>query len=263
MESPHDARRGRAHNHKLAGRADFHDINWHHYTHPQLYNMVMSAEPESITDRAGQWKDLASVIEETTVGVRQILSSLFTTWQGGAAESARVSSDRLAQWAEQMTHRTDKIADRLHEYVEALYTARAKMPPPEFAWAEHAAMQGDPFKIVNGPAGEIELQQLMDDQKPNFDKHHDAWLEAVRVMSNYGQQSQGVHDGLPEHYEPAPATGQLDPGIRPWLPKDPRPLPPEPIGEPTPVGSGVPGDIDGDGIPDGTTPGGYTPAGAG
>jgi hypothetical protein len=258
MDRPLDDRKGRAHNRNLALRADFHDINWHHYTHPQLYNMVWSANPEHISGQADGWRSIAAKIEETTGDVRHTLSNLFASWQGAAADSARASNDRLTRWAEQMTERTVKIANGLTDYVEALHAARQAMPPPEFAWAENAADHGDPFKIVSGPAQEIELNQLLDDQRPNFEKHHAAWQEAVRVMSAYAHNSQTMHDALPEHYEPAPSTGESGPGTPPaWPYNDPKPVP---LPRPWPPKPGVPGDIDGDGVPDGTTPGSYTPA---
>ena len=267
MESLEQARAGRIHNRDLAFADNFHDINWQHYSHPQLYDMIKTADPGFIKAQSGQWAALGEAIDTTTRGVGVVLAGLFGTWQGDAAETAKVSNAKLDQWATDMNQRTHQIGARLGEYSDAVEVAQRRMPPPEFAWAENAYNQDKSFTVTSGPSEEIEWAKLLDDQKPDFDKHHQNWLEAVRVMSEYGQQSQGVHDAMPPAYEPGPTTGQTSAPVIPKLPPGEDPpivgTIPDPIQPGKPGGTGVPGDIDGDGIPDGTTPGGYQPSGTG
>lgn len=260
------ARNKRRRNERFAVKAAFHGINWNAYTHHGLYDMIMTANPKAMGQRAQAWSELAREIERTTGEVQRSVDRLLKTWRGAAAVSAAGSNTELAGWADEMSHRTTGIAAGLVQYTEAVEEAQKRMPPPEFASAEKLLRQGYDVIATGGPSSAYLVQALVDDQKPDADKANAAKAEAVRVMQTYGTQSQQVHDEMPYFYE-APPTANGAPDSEPIGGGDggggdtgggtsPRPLPAQP-------GPGVLGDTDGDGIPDSTTAESFTPGTSG
>lgn len=247
-------RRRRARNRRFAGKAAFHGINWSHYDHHELYDMIMTAKPEVMRHHAEQWRALGTAIQETTDGVRATMDRLLTTWRGSASTSAKESNARLEHWAGEAATATSGIGAGLDTYSGAVETAQRAMPPPEFAYAEQDYLAGKDFKMVAGPSQAIELDRLLDDQKPNFERHQAAHSEAVRVMTTYGGQSQVVHDDMPElppsmptRQQPSVTTGQPELGspepspIPPTPPPLPYPVPPNTGGSPGGPGGGSDG----------------------
>jgi uncharacterized protein YukE len=247
-------RRLREGNKKAAAKGAFPRIRWEGYGHHDLYNMIHATPTGHLHDMAGGWRALGKSIDETTKDVQSALNKLSANWLGPASVQARQSSEKITRWAEELADKTHEIGDGLHQYADAVHHAQRVMPPPEFAYAESAMLHGEPTDLVAGPAGKIEFEQFLDDQKPNFEKHHEAYQEAIRVMKNYGEHSQTVHDELPT----LPEAPSPRPPVQ-WGP--PQQLPPvegPPIQKPPPDKPGNEGSPDGSGGPpsrpeDGTT----------
>jgi uncharacterized protein YukE len=258
-------RRLREGNKRAAAKGTFPRIRWEGYGHHDLYNMIHATSPKHLHDMAGGWRTLGKSIGETTKAVQKSLNKLSANWLGAASVQARQSTEKITRWADELADKTREIGDGLHQYADAVHHAQRVIPPPEFAYAESSMMHGDPFSIVSGPAGRIEIAQLIDDQKPNFEKHHEAYQEAIRVMKNYGVHSQTVHDEMPS-LPPAPPPRSPTPtqaGPLPWTVPIPTPIP-KPTPEPKPrdddpAGSGGPSM----GSDDGTTAAAVDPTKAG
>src|SRR5256714_1983422 len=259
------SRAGRARDQRFADKAAFHGINWEHYRHYQLYDMIMSATPGEMGRQAAAWSTLATAIKQTTDGVDQTIKSLLSSWRGSAAVSAGTSATALAQWAEEASDRSARIGEGLVKYTEAVETAQHRMPPPEFASAKENFAHGYDVKASGGPSTALLLKALLSDQQPNFEKQQQSYHEAVQVMKDYAAQSQQVHDTMPWLPAERPTTPNTD-STGPQLGgsgsdgggpgSDP---PTKPPGTP-----GVPGTPGGQGGPsDGTTPEGVTATGPG
>ncbi|MGQ0839410.1 WXG100 family type VII secretion target [Actinokineospora sp.] len=229
--------------------ADFDRINWDAYGHEQLFDMVMSADPATMGDRATRWSDLSGQINETTGRVQNIVQGLLGTWRGPAAVRAGEANTLLTQWADEAGHRAARVGKGLSQYMDAVVQAQVKMPDPVFYYAEKNFMAGYDVKATDGPSAAIMLKQLTDDQQPSLEKRNAAKAEAVRVMRAYGSESQDVHTALPQ-FQDAPAP---QPGTQ--TPTTPRP-------GPGPGGAG-PGGAVPPGGPGSVPPGGGTGPGAG
>lgn len=251
-------RRRRAANREHAEQADFHGINWDWYSHPALYDMVMKARPDQMGERAQAWAKLGNHIKDTTGEVQDVVQALLVSWRGQAAVSAASSSTRLAEWADEASHRATEVGARLVSYAEAVERAQKKMPPPEFAYSEAAFNHDDDVMTTGGPSTAVQVRQFIDDQKPDFEKARDAKAEAVRVMQAYATQAQHVHDTMPAPFDPGPSVTHPDAVVPtpPPPPPPPPPLPPQPP-EDGRGGSGDPGNHDG------TTPEGVIPTTSG
>ncbi|HEV8560271.1 MAG TPA: PPE domain-containing protein [Actinophytocola sp.] len=251
-------RRLREGNKKAAAKGAFPRIRWEGYGHHDLYNMIHATPAEHLHDMAGGWRTLGKSIDETTKAVQRSLNKLSANWLGAASAQAGQSSEKITRWAEELADKSHEIGDGLHQYADAVHHAQRVMPPPEFAYAEAAMMHGEPTDLVQGPAGQIEFEQFIDDQKPNFEKHHEVYQEAIRVMKNYGAHSQTVHDELPmlpEAPPPRSTTPTTQPGPIPWTEPFPKPIP-KPLPEPKPGDDGA----DGSGGPSTGSDGGTTAA---
>ncbi|HEV2778423.1 MAG TPA: PPE domain-containing protein, partial [Actinophytocola sp.] len=215
---PERAARGRRRRRKNRHQADlgvFPAINWDHYHHYELYDMIMSARPVPMGQQAVKWRKLGRAIKETTDEVKKTLDELLGTWHGTAAVRAAESSTELAQWADTASQTAKEIGAGLVKYTDAVERAQREMPPPEFATAEQRFLEGYDVKGSGGPSTAILIRQLLDDQKPNFDKQEAAKAEAVRVMQVYGTQSQDVHDTVPRFYDAPTLPDQPPPDAPP------------------------------------------------
>src|SRR5437764_580114 len=142
---------GRARDQRFADKAAFNGINWEHYPHYRLYDMIMSAKPGEMGRQAAAWSTLATAIKQTTDGVDGTIKSLLQTWRGSAAVNAGTSATALAQWAEEASDRSARIGEGLVKYTEAVETAQHRMPPPEFASAKENFLHGYDVKGSGGP----------------------------------------------------------------------------------------------------------------
>ncbi|RLK60540.1 PPE domain-containing protein [Actinokineospora cianjurensis] len=243
---------GRARNRELD---DLNQVNWDHYDHAGLYNMVMKARPGLLGERAEQWAALSKQIAGTTGEVQDILQNLLGTWRGPAARNAAESNTRLTQWAGEAAHTTDRIGEGLSNFTDAVVHAQKTMPEPVFYYARQHFDAGYDIKVDRDPSDAILLKALTDDQQPKQAAHDNAKAEAVRVMNTFAAHSQQVRTALPDYTAAAPAprpgdnqvpkinytpihqptpwppptTGPKKPPVPP-VPPVPSPNPPEPNG---------------------------------
>jgi uncharacterized protein YukE len=239
-------------------------INWDSYQHHELYDMIMSAKPTAMAQQSDGWRALATNVEDITNRVQDQLRKLLDSWHGPAAVAAAGATTKLMQWAGDASHTATRIAAGIADYTDAVSTAQHNMPEPGFADAERNFRNGYTVVGTGGPSTAVLLQQLLSDQLVSHKEAEDRKAEAVRVMDGYESNSRQVHRDLPDEFEPAPQTTNQNVGSNPS--HDPGPVKPVgptgpgPVGTPNPVGGGVAGDLDGDGIVDGTTPDSFTPS---
>ncbi|GAA3021110.1 WXG100 family type VII secretion target [Actinokineospora globicatena] len=237
---------------------DFRQVNWDHYDHATLYNMVMKAEPGLLAERAGQWSDLSKRIAGTTGHVQNILQGLLGTWRGPAAKSAAESNTRLTQWAGEAAHTTDRIGEGLSNFAGAVIDAQQRMPEPVFYYAQRHFESGYDIKVDRDPSDAILLKALAEDQQPSATQHAEAKAKAVQVMKAFATESHDVRSTLPDYPSTAPAprpgapepvptiTYTAMPEHEKWPPSKPPTTttpPPE-----DPGGPGKPGGPDGPGV---------------
>jgi uncharacterized protein YukE len=242
-------------NQRFGDKAAFHGINWDWYPHEQLYEFAMSADTAAMRRQAGDWTELGGAIGDTTNQVRTIMQGLLQSWQGESAAQASASNENLTQWAQNASETATHIGAGLHKYTDAAEFAKANMPPPDST--EH--VKGYLADGATQPNSAVMIMSLLDDQKAADDRKRAGKAEAVRVMKEYSSESQDVHNTMPWFYD-APAQS-----------------PPAPIGDPPSRDDGSddhelrdprPGQDPSPGTPwrdpadIGTTPSGFSPAGA-
>jgi hypothetical protein len=189
-------------------------INWDVYQHDQLYDMIMSADLDSMSERAAAWRTLAGDIESTTGEVQRIVGDLMHDWQGMAAISAADYHTRLTQWAGDASHTATVIAAGMADYTEAVEHAQRTMPEPAFDGARHNFKAGYTVVGTGGPSTAILLRTLLHDHRVSHEKALQDKAEAVRVMTTYEERSREVHDSLPR-FDATPDTLQDQPA---WVP---------------------------------------------
>ncbi|MBM7770594.1 uncharacterized protein YukE [Actinokineospora baliensis] len=243
-------KRGRKHNKELD---DLRQINWEHYDHATLYDMVMKAQPGKLAERARQWSELSKEIAGTTGQVQNILQGLLSTWRGPAAKSAGESNTRLTQWAGEAAHTTDRIGEGLSNFAEAVVGAQKHMPEPVFYYAERHFEAGYDVRVDRDPSDAVLLKNLTDDHQPNAAAHAEARAKAVQVMKTFATESHDVRAALPDYTATAPAPRPAGPDQVPtvtytpmpehktWPPAQPPvpvPVPPKTTPEPEPPAPG-------------------------
>lgn len=192
----------------------FGKINWEAYSHRQLYDMIMRAEPATMYGRATQWNDLAGRIEGTTGRVQQIVERVMTAWQGQAAVNAAAANTRLMQWASTASHTAGRIAEGLANYTEAVESAQRRMPDPAFATAERNFRNGYTVAMTGGPSDAVFLRELLTDGMVSGEQARARRAEAVAVMESYESNSRQVHDTMPQFTD---AQTGIEPGEA-WTP---------------------------------------------
>jgi hypothetical protein len=210
----------------------FGKINWDAYEHRQLWDMIKSAEPGSMGERAHQWAELASNVDAATGEVRKTLQELLMSWRGKSAIQAADSTSRLTTWASGAGQTARHIGDGLDTYTAAVVEAKKKIPEPVHPYLERWFREGYDISALHGPNGAYLMNELLDDHLPSKNEAVRAKQEAVRVMDEYESASKGVHSTLPRFTTAPTATG----------------------GDPDGGGAGEPGDPDGSG--NGHDPGG-------
>ncbi|MBB4684507.1 PPE domain-containing protein [Amycolatopsis jiangsuensis] len=209
----HKRRVRRARRTQTKNRKDtaFGKINWDAYSHRQLYDMIMTADPAGMGSAAHQWAELALNVDSATSAVHKTVQKLLLSWRGGAAGGAAQSATKLTSWGAGASGTMRQVGDDLDHYTTAVTTARNKMPEPVFYSAENQFRDGYDVKAASGPSGAVMVDQLLDDHLPAKKKASSAKTEAVRVMEHYETTSKGVHDKLP-HFTDAPVATRSDPG---------------------------------------------------
>ncbi|GAB3741558.1 hypothetical protein GCM10027598_72440 [Amycolatopsis oliviviridis] len=201
-------------------------INWECYEHRQLWDMIKSAEPPKLGERAYDWARLAKEIDTEAVAVREIVQRLLLSWHGPSSAQAAGSAHLLTTWAAEAASTSRDIGDGLDAYTSAITEARRKMPEPVHYTAERWFQQGYAVKALDGPNGAYMMDDLLDDKLPTKKEADRAKAEAVRVMEQYEEASQGVRHRLPPLFAAAPKTADVQAPVGPppvVPPSDPEP----------------------------------------
>jgi len=216
-------------------------INWECYEHRQLWDMIKSAEPPKLGERAHSWARLAEEIGTEAAAVREIVQRLVLSWHGPSSAQAAGSAHLLTTWATEAASTSRDIGDGLDAYTSAVSEAGRKMPEPVHYTAERWFEQGYAVKALDGPNGAYMMDDLLDDKLPTKKEADRAKAEAVRVMEQYEAASQGVRHRLPPLFSAAPKTadvqdpaGPPSPVVPPSDPEPPRRPPVEQGREPEP-----------------------------
>ncbi|AUI59482.1 PPE domain-containing protein [Amycolatopsis sp. BJA-103] len=222
-------------------------INWECYEHRQLWDMIKSAEPPKLGEQAHRWGELAKGVDTATAEVRTIVQKLLLSWRGPSSAQAAESAHRLTAWASEAAQNSRQIGDGLDAYTSAITEARRKMPEPVHYDAERWFREGYAVKALDGPNGAYMMDDLLDDKLPTKREADRAKAEAVRVMDQYEEASQGVRHRLPPMFEAPPKAAEIQAPqplparpIAPVVPVPPRPepVPPRPVPVPSPETSG-------------------------
>ncbi len=153
----------------------FDAIDWQHYPHQDMWNMIMAADPVAMFEEATKADDLATAMGDITIFLNRIAQNVVGAWSGPAAESAAAQIKRFLDWSDGTANTVTGVARLLSTYAHILNRAKLSIPVPD------------------GSAG--------------------SRTHAQHVMENYAQQSQGVYDQLGQHHFSAPpdAKGVLPP----------------------------------------------------
>jgi uncharacterized protein YukE len=187
----------------------FGKVNWNAYQHDQLYDMIKSADPGAMYERAGQWQSLATRIEDTTGKVQQAMQRVMGAWQGQAAVSSAESNTKLMTWAGDASQTANQVAQGMVTYTEAVERAQKHMPEPAFATAERNFRHGYTVVGTGGPSTAVLLKQLTSDGMVSFEQARARKAEAVHVMETYEAQSKDVHDTMPHFTDATPVTSDV------------------------------------------------------
>ncbi|TDQ05492.1 WXG100 family type VII secretion target [Labedaea rhizosphaerae] len=198
--------REQAHTHRLQQQQykHFGKVNWDYFSHRQMWDMVQSAKPQQMYDKADDWSNLATAIDSTTRGVQGTMQKLMTTWRGSAAVSASESNSRLTQWGGEAGNTAVAIGTGLKHYADAVTHAQATMPEPVDYVAERRLAEGYAVNVTDPELHSYLLKHLADDHMATQEQAKTAKAKAIQVMSGYEDRSYEVHDKLPE-FQQAPS----------------------------------------------------------
>ncbi|HEX5117871.1 MAG TPA: PPE domain-containing protein [Pseudonocardiaceae bacterium] len=192
-------------------------VAWENYTHQNLWDMILPADPKEIMHRADQLNTLAADMDSAVEGVRDAMQKLMSAWSGNAADTANQAVTPALDWATQAATTASEIAHRLGAYADAIDKARADMPlPADFRQMDAHAAGAAP--MPTGETGTAAGKQ-----------------QAVHVMRRYEHASAQAYHGLPTFQHP-PTVGHLPaPGPAPEPPATVTPTPPLPQPVPLPL----------------------------
>ncbi|MGA6164656.1 PPE domain-containing protein [Amycolatopsis magusensis] len=188
----------------------FAPVNWQVYEHRQLWDMIKSAEPGSLGEVAHDWGRVAKNVDQATEDIRRTVQKLMYSWRGPSAAKAAESVSALTTWAARVSGQAHQVGGGLDAYTSAIVEAQHKMPEPVHYHAERWFRHGYDVKALDGPQGLYMMDLLLDDHLPTKKEATEAKAEAVRVMKQYESASKGVHSGLPQPFDAAPAVAVPD-----------------------------------------------------
>lgn len=245
----------RAHKLQQKQYKHFGKVNWDAFSHRQMWDMIQTAKPQQMYNKADDWTDLATRIGGTTERVQNLMQKLMTTWRGSAAVTASQSNTRLTEWGGQASNTATGIASGLQHYADAVTHAQTTMPEPVDYVAQHRLAEGYAVKVTDPELHSYLLKNLADDHMATREEAKTAKARAVQVMNGYEDRSHQVHEKLPEF--------QQAPSMAPRQSSTPVASPGTPGGQgPTqtiPHAPGQGGTTTNPGA-DGTTPGTTTPS---
>lgn len=206
LSGKQERKQAKQHNARTRQYEHFGNVNWDAFEHRQLWDMIHSAKPETMYDKATSWASLSENISQVTGEVQQTVQNLLGTWRGSAAVQAADSNTKLTSWAGEVGEKTSHIGNGMNKYADAVTDAQTRMPEPVHYYAERWFREGYTVTTLPGSNGAYMADQLLDDHLPTHEEVKQAKSEAVRVMQHYESNSQDVHSKLPQ-YDNSPTFG--------------------------------------------------------
>lgn len=226
---------------------------WENYSHQQMWDMIMSADPKTVMVSATDLSDMAKAMGDDAEQVRTTLQKLLSTWDGPAADKTAGAIRPVLNWAADAADTASDIAARLGHYAEAINTARTQMPAPVDYRQLDAVADGQTVTVADADLNAPELAAMAHGDTATAQQAAKAKSKAVQVMRHYEQQSAAVHHNMPTFTKAPKLPGLVSKGPAP----SPPPPPPPPPRHPLPPRRG-PGPGPGPGPTPGPTP---TPTG--
>jgi hypothetical protein len=226
-------------------------IQWDQYNHQAMWDMVESADPKDLLNRADELDTLAKRMGDNVNAAYQSMQKLMSTWSGPAADQSASVVQPLLDWASGAATTGSQIAGRLGHYAEALNRARLAMPAPVDATQLDAVANGGTATVGPLDMNAPELTAMANGDTATQAQADAAKAKAVEVMQRFEEESASAYHGMPTFSRP-PKSGNFpspepapEPPIPPVSPAPPRPTPP-PVTPPTstdpktpPPGSGA------------------------
>jgi hypothetical protein len=222
-------------------------IQWEQYNHQAMWDMVESADPKDLLNRADELDTLAKHMGDNVNAAYQSIRKLMSTWSGPAADQSASVVQPLLDWASGAATTGSQIAGRLGHYAEALNRARLAMPAPVDATQLDAVANGGTATVGPLDMNEPELTAMAAGDTATQAQADAAKAKAVEVMQRFEEESASAYHGMPTFTRP-PKSGSFpspEPAPEPPIPAPPAPpkSTPPPVTPPTspapPPGSGA------------------------
>jgi hypothetical protein len=197
----------------VSGKVHLGHVPWSHYSHEQLWHMVMSADPARLHERAAHLDTLAARMGDAGRDAHNTLETLLSSWSGATADQVAAVVRPVLDWMAATATTGTEIAARLGQFAAAANRAREEIPAP-----------------VTGAA--------------TPDQAHAAKTTADHVMHRYEQASVQAYHGMPTFTKPPTVPGvHVPPPVAPPRPAQIQPpvppLPQQPVTSPTTTPSAV------------------------
>lgn len=167
---------------------------WRGYEHPELYNMINTGPGAAASDpQTSYWQGLSKELSQVDQDLNAKLSSLGSSWEGPASDSAQSGLTPLAEWATDAQTGADVMKVSAEDQGQFVSDARSNMPEPvevttpapsgwDYAKAGAASVIG-----FGGPAADV-AQQAEDHEAQEAAKNA-AEEKAVQTMQTYESSS--------------------------------------------------------------------------
>ena len=205
---------------------EFTQVDWDQYSHTELWNMVIRADPQAMMNTSWRMEHLAGDLRSAADGVHSTLQQLFSGWSGAAADNAASVVKSVLEWADLAADTASDLANRLGRYADVTNEARQAIPAP-----------------LNSAATDGKAKQ-----------------RAVNVMHQYASRTAQIYDGMPAFTQPPTVNGVSFPPPEPE-PAFQQPPPPESPANDRPGSSAAATSAESFTVP--STVVGATPAGVG
>ncbi|HEX3588286.1 MAG TPA: PPE domain-containing protein [Pseudonocardiaceae bacterium] len=213
--------------------------HWEHYSHQQMWDMIMSADPKAVMGRATDMSDLAKAMGEDAEQVRSTLQTLLSSWSGPAADQTAAAIKPVLDWAAEAATTATEIAARMGHYAEAINTARTHMPAPVDYRQLNAVADGQTVTVSDLDVNAPELSAMAHGHTATAEQAAASKSKAVEVMRRYEHTSATAYHGMPTFSRPPKLPGLVSQPPAPTMPPPPGPVPTQPPGhdktEPSPT----------------------------
>lgn len=114
------------------GAADLNsDIDWMTWNHPELYAMATQGlDVAGANAVAAKWGDIGVLLQEVAEDLERAARRCEQGWEGSAAELARDTAAKLAQWSEDTGHRAHEAGTCVSRQTDIAVRAAREMPEP-------------------------------------------------------------------------------------------------------------------------------------